>query len=157
MVDFLVIGPLNASKYNCVFELMMDKSISYGYKYDRGHMFFYIDKDDKENSIIDVARICWYTCLNCEQKRHIDLTRVYNEEEYDKFDGTDILNIDDIRDIPVDYYGLMGVPTTFFCKWNQDEFEIIGKADTGNYKKDLFKPMVDGKAKYVRLLIRRRK
>lgn len=29
------------------------------------------------------------------------------------------------KDIPVDYYGMMGVPITFYNKLNPDEYEII--------------------------------
>ena len=31
--------------------------------------------------------------------------------------------------IPIDYAGVMGVPVSFFFKYNPDEFEIIGRAD----------------------------
>ena len=37
--------------------------------------------------------------------------------------------------IPLDYYGIIGVPITFLSKYNPDQFEIIG------IDKDLRKPM----------------
>jgi hypothetical protein len=36
------------------------------------------------------------------------------------------INVDKIADIPVDYYGVMGVPITFIEKYNPNQFEILG-------------------------------
>ena len=42
-----------------------------------------------------------------------------HEEEYSYFDGTKIINIDRVKDIPNDYYGWMGVPVTFLDFYNK--------------------------------------
>ena len=41
----------------------------------------------------------------------------------DKFDA---INVDKAAEIPCDYFGLMGVPITFFDKFNPEQFEIVG-------------------------------
>ena len=58
----------------------------------------------------------------------------------------DCINVDRVKDIPCDYYGVMGVPITYLDKHDPAQFEILGMA----------RPSVNGKKKYVRLLIRRK-
>ena len=58
----------------------------------------------------------------------------------------DVINVDRVKDIPVDYYGVMGVPITYMAIHNPKEFEILGMA----------RPAVKGVKKYVRTLIRRK-
>ena len=38
----------------------------------------------------------------------------------------DAINVDKIKDIPKDYFGLMGVPITYMAEHCTDQFEIIG-------------------------------
>ncbi len=45
--------------------------------------------------------------------------------EYPKYDNYDAINIDKVKDIPLDYKGKMWVPITFMDKYNPDQFEII--------------------------------
>ena len=111
-----------------------------------------------------MGNICWYTNLDIA-KRHEELLmyRQYTEEEYETFDNYDAINVNKIADIPMDYYGIMGVPITFANKYNPEQFEIIGLI-AGNIKglagipskigKD--GPYINGKLKYGRLLIRRK-
>lgn len=70
-----------------------------------------------------------------------------NEAEYPKFDGTDIINVDRVKDIPNDYFGEMGVPATFadFHSKYIHPFKL----------KRLLKGGVDGKMKYMRYVIQR--
>ena len=66
--------------------------------------------------------------------------------------------------VPVDYDGFMGVPITFLDKYNPEQFEIIGLI-AGNIRglagipskinKD--GPYINGKLKYGRILIKRKK
>lgn len=42
-----------------------------------------------------------------------------------KYDGYDIINIPKVKNIPIDYNGLMGVPISFMTKYNPEEFEIM--------------------------------
>ena len=60
--------------------------------------------------------------------------------------------------IPMDYDGLMGVPVTFLDKYNPDQFEIVGILNHGcDSEYDLAKPILNGKEKFSRILIRRKK
>jgi|WetSurMetagenome_2_1015567.scaffolds.fasta_scaffold79480_2 hypothetical protein len=52
----------------------------------------------------------------------------YTPAEYPCFDNYDAINVDKVTDIPCDYDGIMGVPITFFDRYNPEQFEILGIA-----------------------------
>lgn len=53
--------------------------------------------------------------------------------------------------------GVMGVPVTFMQYYNHEQFEIIGKIDTGSINGyNLANPTVNGKSLYKRIAIRRK-
>lgn len=59
--------------------------------------------------------------------------------------------------IPDDHTGLMGVPISLFQRWRPDgEFELVGILSGGTGRYDKASPMIGGRQKYNRLLIRRR-
>ena len=45
-------------------------------------------------------------------------------ERYQKYDNYDAINIDKVTDIPIDYYGIMGVPITFLDKYNPSDTDV---------------------------------
>ena len=57
-----------------------------------------------------------------------------------------VINVDAVKDIPMDYPGLMGVPITFMDKYNSQQFRIYGVT---NHVR-----MEDGREPYRRILIR---
>ena len=132
-----------------------------------------------ENGIkyIRVKGVRWFTNLDYPQ-RHEDLVlyKHYTPEEYPKYDNYDAINVNVTSDIPCDYDGVMGVPITFLDKYNPDQFEIIWQASGNTYAnapKEIleelkFDPTIkyggglgaavlNGKAVYTRILIRRKK
>ena len=82
------------------------------------------------------------------------------EEGYPKYDNYDVIEVPFTDAIPSDYDGVMGVPVTFLDKYNPEQFELIGMAeDNGKGSKwDGLNPhcIVNGKAKYKRIFIRRK-
>lgn len=98
MVDFLVIGPDTIVQYNNIFPLIKDRKILYGFKRDRGHMWFECD-----GKLMDVNSIRWFQSLIDVPPEKIVLEKKFSDIDYKKFDNTDIINIDDYRDIPGDY------------------------------------------------------
>ena len=112
-----------------------------------------------------MGNICWYTNLDIA-KRHEELIlyKTYSPEEFQKFDNYDAINVDKTSDIPLDYDGTMGVPITFFDKYNPEQFEIID--GIGRYSilrneetkaEGKYLSMINGKAKYFRIIIKRKK
>jgi len=75
--------------------------------------------------------------------------------KYYKYDNYDAINVDKVRDIPIDYDGAMGVPITFLDKYNPNQFEILGIdryiEDNPNYGKRF---TISDKEIYARILIR---
>lgn len=71
---------------------------------------------------------------------------------YKRFDNYDCINVDSVRDIPMDYYGEIGVPISFLDKWNTEQYDIV-YIRRSNFGEDL---MVDGKLKFTRIVIRRK-
>lgn len=92
------------------------------------------------------GNIGWYT--NIEHDKRIDeieLTKTYNPIDYPVYDNYDAISVSRVKDIPKDYDGEMGVPTTFIKNYNPNQFEIIGNS----YQ--LARPtVVNGKIKKVR-------
>lgn len=170
---FIVLGNQNAITYKEIFPLLKENKMWVGNNY--GSMAFEVPVDYEAKSVYvgekgkkyqKLGNITWYTNLEYP-KRYEDqiLYRTYegNEEEYPKYDNYDAINVDRVKDIPADYEGAIGVPITFINKHNPQQFEILNanhyrKNENVPYKKHgLIKDKdgtVQGKAKYVRVLIR---
>lgn len=166
--EFIVIGNKNAITYKDVFPLIKENKMWLGVKSLGVDTYFDIPKvyaDElvaykKEGSaykiingrIMGRVQICWFTSFNVRKNDYLELTKEYNESEYPKYDNYDAINVDKTKDIPKDYYGVIGVPITFLDKHNQNQFEIV-KFRKGDDGKDL---RVDGKDKFNRVLIKRK-
>ena len=122
---FLIIGNKNAITNKEFFPLLREDKVWIG----RNGVKEFLQPD---GSIKKFGNICWYTNLDIK-KRHekLILWKEYNEVEYPKYDNYDAINVDKVTDIPVDYYGVMGVPITFLDKYCPEQFEIIWQA-SGN-------------------------
>lgn len=165
---FLIIGNQNALTYKEIFPLIQQGKVWTGYKF--GEMKFMVPDFSAPRSIrywVDengqkwrsMGNAMWLTNLDTK-KRHeyLPLTKHYNPNEYPKYDNYDAINVKTIRDIPIDYDGIMGVPITIINKFNSDQFEIIGEANHGSDSEyDLFKPTINGKEIYKRILIKNKK
>ena len=144
---FLIIGSLNAIHYKEIFPWIKEGRIWLGYGFNAGNAFFRIPTEDKpnysegvydENTGLVKFRNChWFTNLD-HNKRHEELDMVcrYTPEEYPTYANYDAIEVSKVSDIPFDYAGAMGVPTTFLDKFNPDQFEIIGLAE-GDLGKEL--------------------
>lgn len=166
MKRFLIIGNYNAVIWKDVFPHITDNSIWLGVN-KRGMDFITPDGLSNINAV-------WFTNLDNE-KRHtpLKLTKTYNPIDYPKYDNYDVINVNKTNDIPKDYDGVMGVPLTYFDKYNPDEFKIIGVACGNSWKnypdtlKQLcFNPnmkyggglgsaILNGQALYTRLFIKK--
>ena len=165
--DYLLIGTTNMIKLKMVLPLLVANKLFIGI--NRQAFFFvipdsypkYLRKDENGNKIARIANSLWLTSLEPSQDTEpLDLKRSYyrSPTSYQKYEGTNILNVDSIHDIPNDYDGLVGVPISFLQHYNRSQFQIVGKADHGSKTEplDLCKPMVKGKQKYVRFIIKRK-
>lgn len=176
MKKFLILGNLNAITYKEVFPLIKDNKLWTGYKCFGGGMNMIQPEEtfdesktksftinDKGEIIKNIMGVIWFTNLD-HKKRHepLDLYKKYNPEEYPKYDNYDAINVDKVKDIPVDYHGVIGVPITFIDKYCPEQFEVIGITENADYLKPLYvegcekydRPYLSGKRIYSRLLIK---
>lgn len=136
---FLIIGNQNNVTYKDIFPLLMQDKIWLGYHY--GGQKFEVPLDfEKDNTYYENGKkyakfgnICWFTNLD-HKRRHdtIDLFKPYESSKYNKYDNYEAIDVPAIIEIPCDYNGAMGVPITFLCNYNPDQFEILGITDRGN-------------------------
>ena len=164
---FLIIGNQNALTYKEIFPLIQSNKVWTGYRF--GEMKFRVPQsaeprkyrywvDDSGQKWRSLGNAMWLTNLdNTRRHEFISMTKTYNSTDYPRYDNYDAINIKSIRDIPCDYYGIMGVPITIINKYNSEQFEIIGEANHGSDNEfDLFKPTIGGTEIFKRILIRRR-
>lgn len=164
---FLIIGNQNAITYKEIFPLIQNNEVWTGYRF--GEMKFRVPEyskprkyrywvDESGQKWRSLGNAMWLTNLDNDRRHEfITMTKTYNTIEYPKYDNYDAINVRTIRDIPNDYYGIMGVPITIINKYNSEQFEIVGEANHGSDNEfDLFKPTINGKEIFKRILIRRR-
>ena len=136
---FIIIGNVNAIKYEEVFPLFMNNRIWLGASIHSGDRAFYVPDDypldaaacgvDAETGrkYIRVKGVRWFTNLDIKQRHEeMILVKRYNPDFYPKYVNYDAIEVSKTADIPYDYSGEMGVPITFMDKYNPDQFEIIG-------------------------------
>lgn len=129
-MKFLVIGPLTAITYKEVFSYMKDNKMWLGYaKQLSGFCLADGTKLLSKNTDGSVSRSSkWYTNLDVSYRHDsIILTESYSHEKYSNYYNYEGIEVDKVKKIPFDYSGVMGVPITFFTKYNPSQFEIIGK------------------------------
>lgn len=163
---FIVIGNQNAITYKEIFKLIKDNKVWLGYKF--GDMEFQVPDyyephatryREDENGIKwrSFGNMCWFTNLDIP-KRHeyIILYKNYNSDDYPKYDNYDVINVDKVSDIPMDYSGTMGVPITFIDKYNPQQFEILGIANSARWIGYECYTLINNKKIYNRLIIKKR-
>lgn len=83
-------------------------------------------------------------------QKYVKRQKKFKDLDLKKFDGTDIYNVDCIYDVPIDYYGVIGVPCLNIMmanSWYRQFYDILGLVEN---------PIVDGKSKFIRVKIQRK-
>ena len=158
---FLIIGNQNAFTYKEIFKLIKENKIWTGY-----NMVKQFNQPD--GSIKKFGNVCWFSNMTTiKHNEEFILTKEYNAINYPKYDNYDAIEVDRISNIPKDYYDVMGVPITFIDKYNPNQFEILGHTSSSDKSPEVEKlrtnpkyrngARINGKEKYDRVLIRRKK
>lgn len=161
-VKYLLLGNQNSLSYSTIFPLIMKEETRIGYNW--GSMKFKVPKgsqskresvDKKGNIYKTIGNGMWLTNLEVTKSvKPLELRERYIEGKYLKYDGTDVIHVPTVQDIPIDYDGVMGVPITFFQYYDKDRFTLVGEANHGRDNEyDLFKPIIGGREVFKRLLI----
>lgn len=142
---------MNSISYNEVFKHIKDNNLWLGINNVKEFI-------EPNGNIKKFGNINWYT--NIEHKKRneeIILFKEYkgNENNYQKYDNFDFIEINFVKDIPIDYKEIIGVPISFLYKYNPNQFEIIGKMSTTKIDEYNFGyPYINGKKKFARILIK---
>ena len=128
---YIIMGNQNAIGCKEVWKHIADDTMRVGKNFNKALWFrvpdHYEAKKIDENGIkyCQVPGICWYTNLNLDEEREwLDTGVKYDETKYKKFINYDVLNTKNVKEIPMDYDGPMGVPITFIKKYNPKQFRI---------------------------------
>ena len=140
--ELLVLGDQNALTYKEIFTLISSNQLWLGDQ-NGGTKWFRVPHDydiktESRKKVVDgvkyfsMGRIMWFTNLD-HAKRHENLILVekYSPARYPHYDNYDAIEVSRVADIPEDWAGVMGVPITFFDKYNPEQFEILGNDDFG--------------------------
>lgn len=147
---FLIIGNQNAVAYKQVFDFISKDKIWHGYNH--------VKKFVKPNGEIqNFGNICWFTNLDVKKKNFDFNPRnrySINQNLYPKYENLDAININRLKEMPIDYNGIMGVPITFIDKYNPNEFVILGldKQLTCDGKG----VRINGRNLYTRIIVQRK-
>jgi len=162
---FLIIGNQNALTYKEIFPLIQNNLVWTGYHF--GEMKFRVPQDSEPRSTrywVDetgqkwrsLGNAMWLTNLDNERRHEkLRLTQCFNPLIHQRYDNYNAIHVRNITEIPFDYTGIMGVPITIINRYNSEQFEIIGEANHGSDSQyDIFKPILNGKEVFKRILIR---
>ena len=171
-LQFLLIGNKNSVTYKEIFPKIKENKMWTGAS-SWGSMLFRTTKDTFESK-----PAIWFTNIehgrrhqplnlvsaadNLKHSKHKDIKGKTFDEAYPKYDNYSAINVDFTDAIPNDYEGVMGVPISFLNKYCPKQFEIldgIGRYSVLSNEETKavgkYLSMVNGKAKYFRILIRK--
>lgn len=166
---FIIIGNQNAITYKEFFPLIKANKVWLGMTMDSSNRWFAVPDDYEQYHKIEngvkyafVAGVVWFTNLpHSKRNEKLETGKTYHgfESMYPKYDNYDAIEVSTVRNIPMDYTGMMGVPISFLHKYNPDQFEIIGLERYTAPKEILVggRLAINGKSTYARILIKSKK
>ncbi len=156
-LQFSIIGALTAIGYKNIFPLLAEGVIWLGK--NRNGMGFI----QPNNNIKRIGGSVWFSCIPYIDDTYLDLKTFsenikkskYVSEGYKRYENYNAIDIPYTNLIPSDYKGIMGVPISFFSKYNPTQFKIVGFRK-GTDGKDLYYLNEDKTKHYpfTRILIR---
>ena len=157
----LIIGNQNAFTYKEIFPLIKDNKLWTGYNMVK-------EFNQPDGSIKKFGNVCWFTNMKTNKRNEeMVLTKSYNLIDYPKYENYEAIEVNRLVNIPKDYDGVMGVPITFIDKYNPEQFEILGHTSSSDKSPEVEalrtdsnhrnRGLINGKEKYDRILIRRKK
>lgn len=117
---FIIVGNKNSVISKQIFSFFVNNEVNYGIN----NISNFIKKD---GNIQKFGNVGWFTnIILTSNNKKLELTKKYNDNDYCKYCNYNAINVDKIKDIPIDYDGIMGVPITFLEKYNSNQFKILG-------------------------------
>lgn len=179
---FVILGTGLSIFVKEIFVYYNQKKLWYGYIRNKG-LSFEVPSDYNTKIIKDGKKFCkvacsWWTNLGEEKKNPKFNSNVkFSDYNYQKYDNFDAIHVPSRNKIPMDYCGLMGVPSSYLDVRDDETFEVIGilnnykETDEGKgfyvgEKRDVKVtsgkivkfggPILNGKALFGRILIKRK-
>lgn len=116
---FLIIGNYNSITYKEVFPLIKEDKVWVGVS-PRSMEFVLPDGSTKS------VNASWFTNLEVNRRsQKISLYEKYNKDKFYSYYDYDAINVDRVNQIPLDYYGKIGVPITFLENHNPNQFRVL--------------------------------
>ena len=145
MKDFLIIAPLSVMWYKDIKDDAATDRIRMGVTLRGWTSKFYY----RNGNPFILSNGMWLTSLLVPEQYppRLVLTETYDEERYPRYDDCDAIEVPRVQMIPKDYDGKMGVPFSFYNKWNREQFEIVDSRGT---------PHINGRRLFNRLIIRKK-
>ena len=168
---FLIVGNQNAITYKETFKLLKANKMWLGVGTNLSMVFKspYKNTNDKNrdyvsnkgldpDSHIRIPAITWFTNLPHKKrnKKVVLCKKYYSNKDYPKYDNYGAIEVSKVKDIPMDYEGVMGVPITFMNKYNPKQFEIINMSTMSGVSANHWTE-INGKPKYARVFIKNKK
>lgn len=141
---FLIIGNMNAITYKEVFPLLKENKMWLGAgKNDGRNVWYQVPNSYKTHHKMEegkkyafVAGTIWFTNLD-HGRRHsplslmseADVLKFGTKKTFDKYDNYNAIEVPQVKYIPNDYPGVMGVPISFLSKYSPEQFEILGMCE----------------------------
>ena len=114
-----------------IFPLFQSGKLNFGYNHVKEFKV-------PDGTFKKIGTVAWFTTFKLDKyNEELPLCCQYegHEDEYPKYDNYDAIEVNQIRRIPRDYFGVMGVygPSFFDC-FNKEQFEVVGvvNADTAD-------------------------
>lgn len=185
-VKFIILGNGNAITYKDVFSLFKADEIRLGYKSLTARAWYVVPDGNKFEKMIDdepcfhIDNSCWFTNLKVDAvakcalaklsydfckpdtlDSYYELSETERNEKYPKYDNYDAINIDKCKDIPGDYFGVIGVPISFLYYLDPSVWDIVGCSyEYGDCGKHIagtpWGCEINGKPIYKRIFINRK-
>lgn len=112
-----------------IFPLFQSGKLNFGYNHVKEFKV-------PDGTIKKFGTVAWFTNFKLDKyNEELPLCCQYegHEDEYPKYNNYDAIEVNQIRRIPRDYFGVMGVyGPSFFANWNKEQFEILGCTTSDN-------------------------
>lgn len=169
-MDYLIIGNKNAIICKGIFQYVINNQLWFGINRPS---YFSTPGGEITKSLNGLCR--WFTNLeHAPAGKPLILDKRYSPEDYKIYDNYNAIEVSRVKDIPLDYDGVMGVPVTYIDRphpdysivgigcgnsWKnyREELEALGFDPEQKYGGGLGTPILNGKAVYSRIFIKKKR
>lgn len=145
---------------------MQEKNDGRNVWYEVPENYTVFHKEENGKKFAFVAKTIWFTNID-HGRRHkplklmteADIIKFGTKKPFVKYDNYDAIEVSNVKFIPIDYQGIMGVPVSFLSKYAPEQFELLGS--NRGVDQDINKiygrgSYINGKETFKRIFIKHR-